>query len=184
MKGLLALLVFCSTVLVFLPGVVSGQHREVDLEKRARELERQRVEPGRVEFRVDERFVRKRVQPEVRAAANEAREPQRARLEVAPRGRERRVEPVVREASPVRRPETDERFSRRQTDLESRRRWGEKPEAPLVRQAGMAPGFMNRTHFQAMADRISMADINRYQFQRNHSPEPGLREVRAGEGVE
>jgi len=49
---------------------------------------------------------------------------------------------------------------------------------------GLSEAFSRRTYYHALADTLSMADINRYQFQKNHSRETGITRVSAGGGKE
>lgn len=54
--------------------------------------------------------------------------------------------------------------------------------APLVREANVTDGYLGKTAYQSMVDQLSMGDINRFQFQKNHSREPGIPSIPAGGG--
>jgi hypothetical protein len=60
-----------------------------------------------------------------------------------------------------------------------------KPElAPLVKAVPVAEGYLGKVDYQTLVGELSMADINRFQFHKNHDREAGLDTIPAGGGID
>lgn len=164
-------------------GVSTAQPKPLDLEKRATRQAEKRFEADIVPFEKDPRFVDRTVEPKRWKDRKVEWKVRRARIEVE-EARPKRVRTFPVEEKRVRSPEPvgpEWRGTPNLKDLEEAR----KPElAPLVRNARVIDGYLGKTDYQAMVDKLSMRDINRYQFQKKHAREPGLDEIRAGGGIE
>ncbi len=173
---------------IFLGMILAGtlataQPKPVDLEKRATRQAEKRFEAETVTFEKDPRFVDRTVELRHWKDRGVEWKVRRSRIEVE-EARPKRVRTFPVEEKSVRSPEPagpEWRGTPDMKDLEKTR----KPElAPLVRNARVIDGYLGKTDYHAMVNQLSMGDINRYQFQKKHSREPGLRETRAGGGIE
>jgi len=177
-RSLLSILVLGSGSLSYL----SAQPKPVDLESRESALSDRRVEMPVNAVRINNRWAEKRfpqpawapphsrldAKPQARIGGGEAREPERIEMP-----RYRAPDLLEMQKRPVRQePRKLDREARKPRD-EPRHSFN---DVPVFR---LAP---ERPPFEVMVDDLSLADINRFTFQKNHEREPGIPVKPAGGG--
>lgn len=153
----------------------------VDLTRRNTEIQQRRVPIQMKEMRTIEGFTSRRFETgRWQGERNERIQQRRAGIDVSETQRKNIIQPPIHKFAVKER--IDARENRRMATVRNFDRVQENRIAPDFRDPPVvdvremtrpAPGEENR-------EPISMRDINRFSFQRNHSPEPGLRQDRAG----
>lgn len=153
----------------------------MDIETQETTLSEIRFEKPELPLEVDSRF-QNREWEKMSWKRKEIRwEKRRARL-VLEETREKKSVEMETRVHAVKKPETVRSFWTRLADFEALDQRRKLDLAPLVRNARVTDGYLGKTAYQSMVGKLSMRDINRYQFQKNHPAKPGLRGVPAGGG--
>ena len=175
-----SLVLGCSLFLLSLASTgLWAQPKPVDLQDRETTLSEQSFAAETLPLKVDTRFLDQQFQKSDWKGRTLRWKKHRARLVVEASEEKQRVPlevKTLKHQKPEKAPSSWTRPVRGQAFYERK-----QPQiAPLVREANVTDGYLGKTAYQSIVGQLSMSDINRFQFQKNHSREPGLPRIPAG----